>query len=113
MNKECVLRCEENYENRTEGDEYVCKPKECVYRTPFSNGSCSLKEDFGAGEGGSDVGCYLLRGNDEEMWTCVNEGDCPNGYPEVFSFFFLFFFFFNFFNFFFLIYIIYDIFFLD
>jgi hypothetical protein len=85
MNYECVLRCEENYEYTTENDEYICKPKECSARIPFSNGSCSLKEDFG---GGSVVRCYLLRGNDEEMWTCVNEGSCPNGYPEVFFFFF-------------------------
>jgi hypothetical protein len=85
MNDECVLRCEENYENRTEDEEYVCKAKECNNRTPFTNGSCSLKEDFAAG-GGIDVGCYLLRGNEEEMWTCVSEGECPNGYPEVFFF---------------------------
>jgi hypothetical protein len=77
------LRCEENYENRTEDDEYVCKAKECNDRTPFPDGSCSLKEDFGVG-GGNDIGCYLWRGNDEEMWTCVGEGKCPNGYPEVF-----------------------------
>jgi hypothetical protein len=57
-----------------------------------------VKEDFGV-VGGSDVGCYLLRGNDEETWTCVKEGDCPNGYPEVFFFFIFFiFFFFIFFN---------------
>jgi hypothetical protein len=84
MNNECVLRCEENYEYTKEGDEYVCKAKECNDRTPFSNGSCSLKEDF-AVEGENDVGCYLLRGN-EEMWICVSEGECPNGYPEVFFF---------------------------
>jgi hypothetical protein len=44
-----------------------------------------LKEDFGV-EGGSDIGCYLLRGNDEEIWTCVSEVDCPNGYLDVFFF---------------------------
>jgi hypothetical protein len=82
MNDECVLRCEENYENTIENNEYVCKPKECSTRTPFSNGSCSVKEDFAEG---NVVGCYLLRRNDEE--TCVNEGNCPNGYPEVFFFF--------------------------
>jgi hypothetical protein len=87
MNNECVLRCEENYENKTKGDEYVCKAKECNDRTPFPNGSCSLKEDF-AGEGGSDIGCYLWKGNEEEMWTCVSEVDCPNGYVEVLFFFF-------------------------
>jgi hypothetical protein len=85
MNDECVLRCEENYENKTENDEYVCKAKKCDDRTPFSNGSCSLKEDFAVG-GGSDVGCYLWRGNEEEIWTCVSEVDCPNGYLEVFFF---------------------------
>jgi hypothetical protein len=31
-------------------DESVCKAKECNDQTPFSNGSCSLKEDF-SGEG--------------------------------------------------------------
>jgi hypothetical protein len=86
MNDECVLRCEENYEYRTEDDEYVCKAKECKDRTPFTNGSCSLKEDFATE--GNDVGCYLLRGNEEEMWICVSEGECPNGYLEFFFFFF-------------------------
>jgi hypothetical protein len=85
MKDECVLRCEENYEYTREGDEYVCKAKECNDRTPLSNGSCSLNEDFA----GSGAGCYLWKGNDDEIWTCVSEVNCPNGFLEVFFFFFI------------------------
>jgi hypothetical protein len=83
MNNECVLRCEENYENITENNEYICKAKECADRTPFSNGSCSLKEDLDMRL--SNAGCYLWKG-EEDRWTCMT---CPDGYSEVFILFFV------------------------
>jgi hypothetical protein len=83
MNDKCVLSCEENYENRTEGDEYVCKAKKCNDRTPFSNGSCSVKEDLVEENA---VKCYLYREVDEGRDTCTSE--CPNDYLQVYQFFF-------------------------
>jgi hypothetical protein len=83
MNDECVLRCEENYENRTECDEYICKAKECNDRTPFSNGSCSLKEDFVENE--NAVKCYLYREMGENGNMCTSQ--CPSDFVQV-SFFF-------------------------
>jgi hypothetical protein len=85
MNNECVLRCEENYEYTTEGDEYVCKAKDCNDRTPFSNGSCSLKEDFV--QNGNPVKCYLYKEIGKSGNMCINQ--CPSDLVQVFLFFYL------------------------
>jgi hypothetical protein len=87
MNDECVLRCEEYYENKTEGDEYICKAKECNDRTPFSNGSCSLKEDLVEKE--NPVKCYLYGEMGEDGDVCTSK--CPSDFVQV-LFFFTFFF---------------------
>jgi hypothetical protein len=84
MNDECVLRCEENYEYTKEGDEYVCKGKECKDRAPFSNGSCSLKEDFV--ESDDPVKCYSYREVGEGGDMCISQ--CPSDLVKVCVFFF-------------------------
>jgi hypothetical protein len=92
MDEKCVLICDENYENTTSktSDEFVCTPKECANRTPWVNGSCSLKEDFMSESGGEGmVECYLERrgGDDDEngvgMDSCVEKDKCPSGSPGV------------------------------
>jgi hypothetical protein len=82
MNDECVLRCEENYESTKEGDEYVCKAKECDDRTPFLNGSCSVKEDFV--ETTNPVKCYSYRQMHGGGNTCA--GQCSSNFIKVFFF---------------------------
>jgi hypothetical protein len=91
MNDECVILCPFNYENTSEKTNkgYVCTPKKCEDRTPWSNGSCSVEEDFPVEGGGEVMECYLLRVGDG-MESCVVKGDCPSGYPGVFFYLLLF-----------------------
>jgi hypothetical protein len=91
MNDECVLSCPLNYENTSEtvGKGYVCTPKQCEDRIPWSNGSCSMEEDFRVEGGGEAIECYLWKVR-ENMENCVVKSDCPSGFPGVcFSFFFV------------------------
>jgi hypothetical protein len=66
-----------------EDGEYVCIKKECGDRTPFSNGSCSMWEDK------EEEACYYLglertdSDSEDVSGMCVEEGDCPYGYPGV------------------------------
>jgi hypothetical protein len=92
MDDECVLTCEENYENITGGGEYVCKAKRCDDRTPFANGSCSVKEDFYTEE--NPVKCYLHREMVERAGICTSQ--CFSHYLHVYHSFFLFLFYFYF-----------------
>jgi hypothetical protein len=92
VNEECVLSCGENY-NLIIGESDTpskCSPNECEERIPFTNGSCSLKEDFDLTEG-LVVRCYNLR-DEDGIGICVNEGECPSGWEMVFFFFHFYFF---------------------
>jgi hypothetical protein len=80
MDGECVLKCEENYEYTKEGDEYVCKAKGCNDRTPFSNQSCSMKEDFTGN--GNPVKCYFYK-ETAEGGDDVCASLCPSGFVPV------------------------------
>jgi hypothetical protein len=84
MDEKCVLTCDFNYENTSvkEENEYKCIPKPCEDRTPWANGSCSMKEDFPP-VGESEVECFLSRVGDDGVENCVEKGGCPDGYPGV------------------------------
>jgi hypothetical protein len=65
MEEECILRCGRNYrKERVEASgEYACIRKECEYRTPWKNKSCSMKEDillFDKNSNSSISECYYL-----------------------------------------------------
>jgi hypothetical protein len=85
MNEKCVLTCDFNYENTSEktAKGFICAPKACGDRTPWANGSCLAKEDFGA-EGGLKVECSLSRVGDDGVENCVEKEGCPDGYPGVY-----------------------------
>jgi hypothetical protein len=92
MDEKCLLTCYFNYENVSLqlGGEYKCTPKACEDRTPWANGSCSVKEDFAGG--GGVAKCAFSRVGDDGVENCVNVGECQSGYPGVCFFFFFFFF---------------------
>jgi hypothetical protein len=88
MGDECVMLCPFNYANTSERTSkgYICTPKQCGDRTPWSNESCSMTEDFPLGVGGEEIECYMSRVGDG-MKNCVLKGDCFSGYPGVCVFF--------------------------
>jgi hypothetical protein len=87
MGDECVLSCPLNYENTSEKTNkgFTCTPKQCGDRTPWSNGSCSMEEDFRGGVGEEVMDGYVWRVKDG-IKNCVVKSDCPSGFPGVFFF---------------------------
>jgi hypothetical protein len=88
MDDECILSCPLNYENTSvkTSKGYICTVKQCEDRTPWSNGSCSMTEDFPVGDGGVVMECYMWRGkvaDGDGMESCVVKSGCPSDYPGV------------------------------
>jgi hypothetical protein len=87
MGDECILSCPLNYENKSEKTNkgYICTPKQCGDRMPWSNRTCSMKEDFPAngGDGGEVLECAFSRVGDDGVENCVLGENCPAGYSKV------------------------------
>lgn len=91
MGNGCVLVCDENYKNSSikSNKGYTCIPKECEDRKPWTNKTCSAREDFFNEIGESNVECYYSKIEDDEIGKCVTKEKCDDDYPGVFILFHL------------------------
>jgi hypothetical protein len=91
-NNACQDACPINYKkNSVAGSQnHECVPEsDCNGRVPFSNGSCSIKEDF---DEGNPVSCYYYIENNGNIKVekCIPESECSGALTT--KVFFLFYF---------------------